>query len=138
MSQPAVPLEHRNVPVCFPNSHLLQTNRVKGSIWHQRVIERVGELGSTTGAARPGLSCVPMSNISVHEVVLGFAVVMELARFRRVTKKFFSLEVILFPYHISCISLLSLSFTRILTYKPMFVLLSSFSLPTYFPSEIMR
>lgn len=27
MSQVAVPLEFRNVPVCFPNSHLLQTNR---------------------------------------------------------------------------------------------------------------
>lgn len=52
--------------------------------------------------------------------------------------KILSLETILFPYQISRISLLSLPFTRILTYKPMFVWLSSFSFPTYFPSEITR
>lgn len=106
--------------------------RAKGNIWRRMAIERVGELGSATGAAQPGLSwawvCDP----------LGFVLFYGAGEVWESCNRIFSLETILFPYRISCISLLSLPFTKILTYKPMFVLLSSFSLPTYFPSEIMR
>lgn len=85
-----------------------------------------------SGTARALLS------VSVWPPFLGFVLFYGAGEVWESCNRILSLETILFPYRISCISLLSLPFTKILTYKPMFVLLSSFSLPTYFPSEIMR
>lgn len=132
MSQAAVPLEFRNVPVCFPNSRLPQTNReqkeIYGAGWQLKEWESWEALLERPSQGSPEHECATPRICPCY----GAGEVWESCN------KIFSLETILFPYRISCISLLSLPFTKILTYKPMFVLLSSFSLPTYFPSEIMR
>lgn len=135
-------LEFRNVPVCFPNSHLAQTNReqkeIYGAGWWLKEWEGWGALlkqhsWDSPAAPSPVPECTRQQCVTPWICHLyGAGEVWESHN------QIFSLETILFPYRISCISLLSLPFTRILTYKPMFVLLSSFSLPTYFPSEIMR
>lgn len=95
------------------------------------VFEGAQELGCVTEAAWPG----PSDSLTARA---GFAKRQCAARgicphygvgeVQESYNKIFSLETTLFPYQISRISLLSLPFTRVLTYKPMFVWLSSFEL----------
>lgn len=83
MSQAAVPLEFRNVPVCFPNSHLPQTNReqkeIYGAGWQLKEWESWEALLERHSQGSPERECVTPSDLSFFT---------ELVRFGRVATEY--------------------------------------------------